>query len=107
MQSPAASSANGVHQEFVDEPPSRDPFIALGKQRAPTPPPLPVKPPADYYMRSEENPTASNGNDFFGANQQREASPNFIDVRPFSPFNVDYGYATPPPPPPLPPKPVM
>ncbi|KAG9016627.1 hypothetical protein FRB90_002742 [Tulasnella sp. 427] len=83
----------------------RDPTISRGKRRAtddiPPPPPLPQKPPAEYYMQSNDPHVSAAGTPTSGSNG------SFIDVRPFSPFSLDYetlGAA--PPRPPLPPKPL-
>jgi len=89
----------------------RDPEISLGKQKAPpepAPPPLPVKPPPDYYRPTEDSPSTPKRADEL---PRRNSSLELIDVRPFSPFSFDYEHGslhvTPPPPPPLPPKPIM
>ncbi|KAG8901483.1 hypothetical protein FRB99_005287 [Tulasnella sp. 403] len=87
-----------------DGPLRRDPTISWGKRKAlpdSIPPPLPERPPAEYYRYQDDTETA-------GSNALSPGG--YIDVRPFSPFNFHYDSQqapplVPPPPPPLPPKP--
>lgn len=85
----------------------RDPTISRGKRRAtddiPPPPPLPQKPPTEYYLGGNEASAPATGTPTSGSDGA------FIDVRPFSPFTLEYDYSSlggVPPPPPLPPKPI-
>ncbi|KAG8938402.1 hypothetical protein FRC00_000172, partial [Tulasnella sp. 408] len=98
--------AHGDHGDDDGKPEylRRDPTISRGKRRAtddiPPPPPLPQKPPAEYYLGGNEASPPATGTPTSGANGA------FIDVRPFSPFSLEYDSLGGIPRPPLPPKPV-
>ncbi|KAG8958851.1 hypothetical protein FRC03_008743 [Tulasnella sp. 419] len=89
--------------------PVRDPSISAGKQKdTSVPPPLAPKPPAEYYMYNEHDGTRWEEPSTY---PQQDPSFGPIEVRPFSPFDMDFtdnfssSFVPPPPPPPLPPKP--
>ncbi|KAG8886482.1 hypothetical protein FRB97_002993 [Tulasnella sp. 331] len=70
----------------------RDPTISLGKRRAPiesSPPPLPQKPPAEYYMNAHGPHGNEDEDDSDLYDNRRISIFNPIDMRPFSPFSAE------------------